>query len=550
MRSDKVAQVRRAAARGLLALGVTAALASCGPGGPTATADSAAPDATTSAATSAPVVRTTDGAVRGTATRDGLRRFQGIPFAAPPVGSLRWRPPQPAHAWTGVRDATRPGPVCVQPDAPEMPSGLPQSEDCLTLNVTAPRRPPEPGKPRPVLVWMPGGGFVTGAGSVDDPSRLVKRGDMVVVTLNYRLGVFGFFAHPRLGAQGNFGLQDQLAALRWVHANIARFGGDPGRITLGGVSAGAMSTCTLMTSPRARGLFRQAIVQSGSCLTDFPAGGFGPGSGPVNGWQPLTTVQRTGRDLADRLGCRDVTCLRRLPARELVKHQAQFSIVAYGTNLVPRHPAEVFAAGKQTPVPLLQGTTRDEHVEFALGVYPDGLTSAQYRGLLRDAFGADTARRVERRYPVRDFPSPMAAAARMFSDRSWTCPAWRAARLHARTAPTYSYLFDDEAAIPLSGHPLPAHVRPSVAHGADVPYLFDSVNAPPLTAAQRRLATRMVGYWARFVRSGDPNGPHATPWPRMSLTSGGRSYALDLAPGPRRTDLDVSRQCGFWLNRA
>ncbi|CAM5403998.1 carboxylic ester hydrolase [Streptomyces spiroverticillatus] len=426
-------------------------------------------------------------------------------------------------------------------------SGLPQSEDCLTVNVTTPSRPPAHGRPRPVLVWVPGGGFVTGAGSLDDPARPARAGDMVVVTLNYRLGAFGFFAHPELGTEGNFGLQDQLAALRWVRANIARFGGDPDLVTLGGVSAGAMSTCTLMAAPAARGLFRQAIVQSGSCLTEFPAGAFGPGSGPVNGWQPLTAVQRTGRALGDRLACADLACLRRLPARRLVAHQAEFSLVAYGTELVPRHPAEVFAAGRQTPVPLLQGTTRDEHIEFALSVYPDGLTSTQYRDLLRTAFGPDTARRVERRYPVRDFPSPTAAAERVFSDSSWTCPSWRAARGHARTAPTYTYLFNDPAAVPLSGRPLPENVRPAVAHGADVPYIFDTPGTPPLTLEQQRLADRIVGYWARFVRTGEPNGPNATSWPRT--TGHGASYALDLTPGPRGprpTNLDVSHRCGFW----
>ncbi|NKY53256.1 carboxylesterase family protein [Nocardia vermiculata] len=195
------------------------------------------------------VVATESGKVRGTGG-DRVHQFRGIPYAAAPIGEKRWAAPQPATDWTGVRDATNSGPACMQPEAPDMPSGVPQSEDCLTLDVTVPAGP---GKNRPVLVWLPGGGFITGAGSIYDPTRLAQSGDVVVVTVNYRLGVYGFFSHPALG-DSNFGLQDQVAALRWVRANIAHFGGDPNLVTLAGASAGAMSACTLMTAPEARNL--------------------------------------------------------------------------------------------------------------------------------------------------------------------------------------------------------------------------------------------------------------------------------------------------------
>ncbi|ONI89105.1 hypothetical protein ALI22I_16460 [Saccharothrix sp. ALI-22-I] len=304
-----------------LLLGVSA-LTACG-----------AVDAGTDRSVTDLIVTTASGDVRGT-DGNGVRRFRGIPYAAPPVGERRWRTPQPVTPWTGVRDATGSGPVCVQPEAPDMPDGTrrdppPQSEDCLTLDVTTPARP---GAGRPVMVWIPGGGFVTGAGSIYDPARLVRAGDVVVVTVNYRLGVFGFFAHPRLG-DSNFGLHDQVAALRWVRANIAAFGGDPAEVTLAGASAGGMSACTLMTSPTARGLFHRAIVQSGSCLTGHPAGAFGEGVGAISTWHPVSTIQGTGQALAERLSCADLACLRAKTADELLPHTTWFPLIAHGAEV-------------------------------------------------------------------------------------------------------------------------------------------------------------------------------------------------------------------------
>lgn len=486
-----------------------------------------------------PVVVTASGKVQGT-NQNGVRRFRGISYAAPPVGERRWQPPQPASSWTGTRDATKAGPACMQPEAPDMPKGTPQSEDCLTLEVTTPVRP---GKGRPVMVWVPGGGFITGAGSIYDPARLVKAGDIVVVTVNYRLGVFGFFAHPELGEASNFGLQDQVAALRWVRANIAAFGGDPGKVTLAGASAGAMSTCTLMTSPAARGLFHRAIVQSGSCRTSHPAGAMGTGMPAISSWHPIDTIRGAGQALAEQLDCTDVACLRRKSAGELLPHTAQFPLLAYGTSLVPHEPATVFAAGKQAAIPLLQGNTRDEHVEFTLAVYPHGITARQYPALLKTAFGP-AAPRVERRYPARRFTSPTAAASRVFSDSGWICPSWKSGREHARKARTYAYVFADPSAPTPSGQPLPAHVRPATAHGAETFYLFDFPDTPGLSAVQRRLAARIVGYWTRFVRTGDPNGAGSTTWPRLDTAD----RALNLAPeSVQPINIKNAHHCGLWF---
>ncbi|MFI6537149.1 carboxylesterase/lipase family protein [Nonomuraea sp. NPDC050547] len=485
-----------------------------------------------------PVVRTAQGEVRG-AEDGGVRRFRALPYAAPPVGEARWRAPRPAPAWKGVRDATRPGPACMQLEAPDMPKGTPTSEDCLTVEVTTPARP---GANRPVMVWVPGGGFLSGAGSIYDPTRLVETGDIVVVTVNYRLGVFGFFAHPELGRETNFGLQDQVAALNWVRANIARFGGDPGRVTLAGASAGAMSVCTLMTSPPAKGLFGQAVVESGSCLMSHPAGALGPGLGQVSSWHPLGTVQRNGRALAERMSCADVACLRGKKAGDLLPHTGGFPLLSYGTPFVPREPAKVFAAGKEAAVPLLQGNTRDEHAEFTLWAYPGGIGERDYPALLKKAFGAAAAR-VAERYPRRDHPSAAAAVSRVFSDRDWICPTWKSGRLHARKAPTYAYLFTDPTAPAVAG-PLPPHMGEVTAHGAETFALFDFVDAPGKTAGQRALAERVVGYWTRFVRTGDPNGGGGPPWPRLD----GTDRALELAQGAARPyDMKGGHHCGLWF---
>ncbi|MEU7004150.1 carboxylesterase/lipase family protein [Nonomuraea sp. NPDC046570] len=488
---------------------------------------------------SAPVVVTASGKVRGT-DQDGVRRFRGIPYAAPPVGERRWQPPQPASSWTGTLDATKAGPACLQPEAPDMPKGTPQSEDCLTVEVTTPA---QPDRGRPVMVWVPGGGFITGAGSIYDPTRLAKAGDIVVVTVNYRLGVFGFFAHPELGETSNFGLHDQVAALRWVRANIAAFGGDPGKVTLAGASAGAMSTCTLMTSPPARDLFHQAIVQSGSCRTSHPAGAMGKGMPAISSWHSISTIQGAGRALAGQLSCSDVACLRRKSAGELLPYTAQFPLLAYGTSLVPQEPAKVFATGKQMAIPLLQGNARDEHVEFTLALSPHGITAREYPALLKTAF-ASAAPQVARRYPARRYSSPTAAASRVFSDSGWICPSWKSGREHARKASTYAYVFADPSAPTPSGEPLPAHVRPATAHGAETFYLFDFPDSPQLSAEQQRLADRLVGYWTRFARTGDPNGAGSTRWPRL----GAADQALKLAPEALRPiNMKSAHHCGLWF---
>ncbi|MCZ9342539.1 carboxylesterase family protein, partial [Streptomyces sp. TRM76130] len=301
-----------------------------------------------------PVVATRYGQVRGEAG-ETAHSYLGIPYAAPPVGALRWRPPAAPASWTGVRDATAPGDPCVQTasDSPwgDLAGPGTPSEDCLYLNVHTPARPSL--LKRPVMVWIHGGGFTVGSGAFYDGSTLAADGDVVVVTLNYRLGAFGYLAHPDLagesaeGVSGNYGVLDQQAALRWVRDNVAAFGGDPDNVTVFGESAGGGSVCHQLVSPRAVGLFDRAIAQSG-CGFALPT---------------QESQQRVGSAWADSLGCADAACLRALPA-DRVLTAAQSPTARWTPNVdgavLPRQVMDALESGRFHRVPVLQGTTADE----------------------------------------------------------------------------------------------------------------------------------------------------------------------------------------------
>nr|WP_042187562.1 carboxylesterase family protein [Kibdelosporangium sp. MJ126-NF4]CEL18190.1 putative carboxylesterase type B [Kibdelosporangium sp. MJ126-NF4]CTQ90580.1 putative carboxylesterase type B [Kibdelosporangium sp. MJ126-NF4] len=481
------------------------------------------------ASASGDIARTEYGPVRGTVTQD-YRQFQGIPYAAAPI---RWKSPQPPQKWTTLRDATKPGERCAQ--AGDFIGDEPSdSENCLTVNVTAPKN----ARKLPVMVWIHGGGFFSGSGDIYNPSRLATRGDVVVVTLNYRLGVFGFLDHPDLPHGGNFGLEDQQLALKWVRRNIANFGGDPNQTTLFGESAGGISTCAHLAAPGSAGLFQRAIIQSGPCAltTQWPFGEDGT-------WvaRPRQQAERTGVKFARSLDCDTVDCLRGKPVKSLMDASSggQGYGPVYGTRVLPLSPAQALAVGAFRHVPVIQGTTKDEHQTFQAG-YEEGVgrpTGKQdYDQGLIDHFGPN-ADKVKARYPLDDGPG--AVLAKIWTDYSWSCTALRTERMLTRRTPTYTYEFADENApwfadADKPSFPIGAH------HAGELQYLFPGVyNSKPLPKAQQDLADQMIRYWTRFAHTGDPNGPGSPTWSRDST--------LSLAPGNiKPVDFAAEHQCGFW----
>ncbi|MGK5740241.1 carboxylesterase/lipase family protein [Micromonospora sp. URMC 103] len=483
-----------------------------------------------------PVVRTDRGLIRGL-TGDGFRTFQAVPFAAPPTGDRRWRAPQPVTPWSGIRDATRPHEECAQNPIFGPPAG---TEDCLYLNVTAPTAP----GPHPVLVFVHGGSFQNGSGAEYDPARLVTQGGLVVVTINYRLGVFGYLGLPGLAGSGTFGLQDQQAALRWVRRNAAAFGGDAGNVTLAGESAGAESVCAQLTSPSARGLFDKAILQSGSCLTDWPDALFLPKIEAGSPFSPRGTVERTGSALAATLGCpaeHALACLRGKDPIALLNATTgtgveAFVTPAYGTALLPVSPAAALRAGKAQRVPVLAGNNHDEHraiigvIEITQGAY----SAADYETMLAAAFG-DEAARVAAHYPVEEYGTPGLAWAAAATDRIWACPTLTTQRLLARHAPTYAYEFAEA-----HGPALTADYPWGAAHGYELPYLFDVAGFLTVGTVQPRLAADMIGSWAHFAATGQ------APWPAVRPTGAAPYHRVFAAGRDGRVDLAAEHQCAFW----
>lgn len=480
------------------------------------------------------LVRTAEGTVRGTVMANH-RTFQAIPFAAPPVGELRWRSPQRVTPWTGVRDATTAGPRCAQIASGGTPS---TAEDCLYLNVTTPRTS---GR-KPVMVWVHGGGNSLGGAGDFDPTRLAVQGDVVVVTTNYRLGVFSAFAHPDLADAGAFGLEDQQAALRWVRRNAAAFGGDPNRVTLFGESGGAWDVCAQLTSPGARGLFQRAIIQSGTCASTWPVNGVVHGEPAASPWVTREQAQTYGLDLAARYGCVDVACLRRVPAADLVSENyvQMLTSLAYGTKALPNRPDEALARGAFHRVPVIAGHTRDEG-RLSAAYAPQPFTEESYQALLVQEFG-DQAPEIAVEYPSSAYGSPILAYAQVLTDRVWACGHVTDNRALARRVPVYAYEFADRTA-PTGWFPFPPDLPSGAFHSAELPYLFDLVGFPgALNPTQKGLADQVIAYWARFAATGDPNGAGLPRWPAFR---GGN--AQSLAPGAIE-QVDVAREhnCGFW----
>jgi para-nitrobenzyl esterase len=442
-----------------------------------------------------------------------VRRFLGVPFAAAPVGRLRWRPPEPAARWRGVRRADAFGARCMQePLFSDMAfRSPPSSEDCLYLNIWTPADA-RPGAKLPVLFYVYGGGFQAGDASEKryDGAALAARG-MIVVTANHRLNVFGFLAHPGLTAEsprrasGNYGLLDQAATVGWIRRNIARFGGDPARITVGGESAGSMSVSALMASPLTRGGIAGAIGQSGALM-----GALSP--------MRLADAERQGEAFARALGVPDLAGLRALPAERLLAAQGRpggrFGAVIDG-HMLAEPPAATFAAGRQARVPLLAGTNSQEAgYQAVLG--ESAPTAANYRTALVRMYG-DRAGRVEALYPAATDAEVIPAATALASDRFLTAATWTWADLHRRSgAPTYVYLYTRVRPARLDA-PAPAPTPWGAVHSAEIEYALGNLDVNPAYAwapEDRQVSATMGGYWANFVRTGDPNGAGLPPWPR------------------------------------
>ena len=488
-------------------------------------------------------VATESGPVRGIAGSEG-DRFLGIPYAAPPLGALRFGPPAPVVPSETTIDAFALPPACAQLASE---NGLESTEeDCLRLSVY---RPPAgaPGAPHPVFVWIHGGSLLNGSGSQQDGTAFARDTGTIVVTVSYRLGVFGFLALPALtaesddGSSGNAGFLDQQAALGWVHRNIAAFGGDPDRVLLGGQSAGGGSVCAHLASPVSAGLFARAAIHSGAFEI--------PGSGvPPCGLAALADVEDVGTTFADAAGCTDPLvapeCLRALSAADLLAASASFTaaINASGDALPQSLPAAV-AAGTWNAVPILLGSTRDElqpaAVSFPGGSYP--LPESVYEFALDLLFG-DLAPKVLKRYPAAAYDDPAFAIGAVATDTGFACPTDEVRRLLARHVPLYGFEFADPAPPPgqREGFPLGAY------HTSDVQYLFGYTPFQgPFTPEQAALSAEMIRYWAAFAATGDPTVSGAPRWPRFRNAT---RKVLELRPEGSRTIRSFARfhECRLW----
>jgi para-nitrobenzyl esterase len=459
------------------------------------------------------VVHTKAGLLRGAARPGRGAEFLGIPYAQPPVGDLRWRPPQPAQPWTGVRDATKFGAACAQPlleGAWNRHDVSISQEDCLFLNVITPAWPA--AKPLPVMFWIHGGANIGGSASSElyNEGTLPEHG-VVLVTVNYRLGVFGFLAHPALTAEsshhasGNYGLMDQILALHWVHDNIAAFGGDPRNITVFGQSAGSTDTGMLMTSPLARGLFQKAIAESGAAF-----------SPPV---PPLAGAERLGQDAFTVLNlpnsAEGVAALRKLAAPDILAKLGSLATQWPGYSpdvdgwVIPRSPAETFSAREEAPIPLLIGTTSRE--------FGSSLPLVIVRADIEKTDG-DLAPQALALYGVAgDQPAPPdpvygPPATQWTADQLFHCPIttealWHTASHHS----TFEYELD---------HPIPGQEAQGALHSADLPYVFGYY---PRTSniggnfgeVDFHLANQIETYWTNFARTGNPNSAALPDWPAL-----------------------------------
>jgi para-nitrobenzyl esterase len=468
-------------------------------------------------ATAADRVRTQSGTIEGIpGSGSTIRTFRGIPFAAPPVGDLRWKPPQPAPSWSGVRKATEFGARCMQGSIfKDMVFRDPgPSEDCLYLNVWTPASSSQARLP--VMVWIYGGGF--GAGSASEPRQdgesLAKKG-VVVVSFNYRLGIFGFFSLPELTkesahkASGNYGLLDQVAALEWVHKNIAAFGGDPDKVTIFGESAGSISVSLLMASPLSKGLFQRAIGESGGAFLARPI-------------QPISSqTEESPASLEKLFGAADLAALREKSAEGILQVALQNKNIAccwpaIDGYFLPESPSAIYGAGKQAHVPLLAGWNADEQgYEGLLRKTPPSTES--YSAKIHELYG-DHAGEILTAYPADSTQQVKESARDLASDRfiAYSTWKWLDMQLETGKSPVYRYHFEQAPPMPKGAPSRGAY------HSADIEYVFEALDSKhlPWTSGDKKLSEMISAYWTNFAKTGNPNGPGLPEWPEYKKSDG------------------------------
>jgi para-nitrobenzyl esterase len=517
-------------------------------GGSTATSGTTT-SGTTSSSTGGPggaastLVQTDKGPVQGIVV-GSTREFLGIPFAAPPIGPLRWKSPQPAAAWTTAIDASKVGPECAQLEELQPTPDPASSEDCLTLNVWTPSKPA--ATPAPVMVWIFGGGFVTG--NAGDPAydgqALSEATGAVIVTVNYRLGPLGFLAHTALTAEdpshpssGMYGFEDQRAALAWVKTNIAAFGGDPSSVALFGESAGGISTCLHLISPLSDGLFQRTMIESGPCDTTGVT---------------LAAAEAQGTTLATAVGCTDastvLTCMRAVTSDAILtalplspdfmadSGTTWFPIVD-GLNITDQ-PPNLFAAGSFSKTPTLLGTNKNEGSIFFLLGGLDPTTDAEAQALFEASYPGQGAA-IEAMYPSSAYGgSADAAAIDAFGDSAFVCPTRRAARaLSKGGVPVYLYQFTHAVTSELGA-------GVGVFHSSEIPFIWGNPYLGiTLDAQEKQLSTEMMDYWFQMAASGDPTGKGAFAWPAYEQATD-TNIVLDLTLSTE-TGLK-SALCDFW----
>jgi para-nitrobenzyl esterase len=508
------------------------------------------------------VVKTDKGYVRGV-FRNGALEFRGIPYAASTAGLNRWTLPKPREPWSGIRDASKFGSACPQVARYHLTEAS-SDEDCLFVNVSIPEKAVGKSEKLPVFVWIHGGAFVGGGSNLYRLDALARDGGVIVVSMNYRLGALGFMTHP-LFERRVFGIEDQRAALRWVKTNIAAFGGDPERITLGGESAGAGSTCVHLSTPElSKGLFSQAVVQSGGCTY------------PLRRFEEAFS---TGQHVAEhpKVNCTDpktaLDCLRRVPLSGILQAQTEISVkellgfaLTDHNESLPTSPAEAFKTGKIARVPILMGGTQDElrlyvgyDVQAGAKITPETLPFAieKMYGQTDLEKKRKAPQKILKEYSLKPGDVPAEKLGTIMSDYIPTpginnCMYHRAAQLASKVTPVYVFEFADQDA-PVLGVGITADPDPGfkmgAVHSSELNYLFpkldntSKINAPDLAPASQKLADTMIAYWSSFIKTGVPRAPGAPAWPRYKSPKS----TLRLDTGKIGLyDAAKAHHCDFW----